>query len=193
MCAAFCLAGVVFGQNSDDTAKSQNGSRIIEPLTHEKLSELAKKTGNPIDQLKKVEVKEASTAAKPEKPKSLLEHCHMLHRGEMVTLVPKQAVLHMPDSLRGTIVTTKPEGTKFVIWSDFFSNNRGWIRVREVTRDQAEGKEAFPEEFTASLKDVGQVIVATYQGSPIDVLPVKEEKPAEEEGAGDDNTDTQKP
>ena len=48
----------------------------------------------------------------------------------------------------------------------------------EVTREQAQGAEPFDEKVVENLQKSSIVVVATYKGGPISVLPYKD--PAEE-------------
>ena len=95
------------------------------------------------------------------------------YRGYL-TLVPKRAVLHVPERLQDRLEPDK--GAKILTWKNFHQANRGWIRTLEVTREQALGHTPFNEEITKSISESAQVVVATYKGGPISVLPLKEEE-----------------
>ena len=58
-------------------------------------------------------------------------------------------------------------------WMDFFTLNRGWITTVEVSRVQAEGNEALAEEISTRIGKSTNLVVATYMGGPISVLPPK--------------------
>lgn len=90
------------------------------------------------------------------------------YRG-FLTLVPKRAVLHIPEQLESRIQIAT--GAKVQTWRDFFQSNRGWIRTMEVTREQALGHTPFSTEAAAAIKESSVVVVATYKGGPISVLP----------------------
>lgn len=99
----------------------------------------------------------------------------LCYRG-FLTLVPKRAVLHLPEKLKDRFeiqpnIQVQP-------WPEFYQANRGWIRTIEVTREQAMGEVAMPEEVVEAFKTSTSAVVATFKGGPISVLPVKE--PVEE-------------
>lgn len=88
-----------------------------------------------------------------------------------LTLVPKRAVLHLPEGLKDRFevkpnITVKP-------WAEFYALNRGWIRTIEVTRAQAMGEEPMSEETVEAYRESKAAIIATYKGGPISVLPLK--------------------
>lgn len=107
----------------------------------------------------------------PAQPQSLFARSEVLHARGVVTLVPKQSVLHLPEGLKGSLGMI--EGAKLVVWGDFYINNRSWIDTVEVTRSQAEGREPLDEKVVESFKKSSKMVVATYQGGPISVLPLK--------------------
>ncbi len=143
--------------------------------THRSLVEAAERVSSrmedPIAKMQIAEVPEEVHTAEPLKPQSLLARSEVLSRGEFATLVPKQAVLCLPDSQRG--FTGLKEGVRLISWDQFFHMNRSWIRTYEVSRNQAEGLEPLPEETVELFRDADQVIIATYQSGPISVLPLQ--------------------
>jgi len=106
------------------------------------------------------------------------ESAILCYRG-FLTLVPKQAVLHLPPKLQDRFVVQP--NIKVQPWAEFYQANRGWIRTIEVTRAQAMGEVAMPVEIVESFKNSSSAVVATFKGGPISVLPVPE--PAPESGA----------
>jgi hypothetical protein len=98
---------------------------------------------------------------------SIIKQSEILHDGTHWTMVPKNAVLHVPAQMRPR-VGTKPLGT-LLSWSDFLIANRGWITTEEVSFDQAAGHKPLPEARVEFWKNQTSVIVATYQGGPISV------------------------
>lgn len=98
-------------------------------------------------------------------------------RGEL-TLLPKRAVLFMPEPLESR--SKAMDGAAVKTWEDFFQKNRGWIRTVEVSREQAMGQAALPKNVVDAFATSSSVIVATFNGGPISVLPyVDPEKAAE--------------
>lgn len=88
-----------------------------------------------------------------------------------LTLVPKRAVLHLPEKLKDRFevkpnIVVKP-------WAEFYALNRGWIRTVEVTRAQAMGEEPMSEDSVKAYAESKAAIIATYKGGPISVLPLK--------------------
>ena len=104
-------------------------------------------------------------------PKSLISQSDTLCYNGAVTLVPKRAVLQTPKNL-GDRLKYVP-GAKLMTWSEFYALNRGWITTVEVTRLQAEGNHPLTAETKKQLVKSGNLIVATFQGGPISVLPLK--------------------
>jgi hypothetical protein len=51
--------------------------------------------------------------------------------------------------------------------------NRGWITTVDITRLQAEGNQPIPEKNRKLMTQCRNLMVATYQGGPISVLPAK--------------------
>ncbi|MEM6277908.1 MAG: hypothetical protein AAF733_00415 [Verrucomicrobiota bacterium] len=94
-------------------------------------------------------------------------------RGNL-TLVPKRAVLHVPSNYESRMAPVK--GDKVQTWRQFYQSNRGWIRTMEVTREQALGHVPFSEETAEAISESSVVVVATYKGGPISVLPLKDEE-----------------
>lgn len=105
------------------------------------------------------------------RPKDLLSESDILCFDGIATLVPKRAILLSPQNLADR-VGFKP-GSKIMSWSDFYAKNRGWITTVEVSRTQAEGNLALPDETQKYLAKCGNLVVATYLGGPISVLPPK--------------------
>ena len=107
----------------------------------------------------------------------------LCYRG-FLTLVPKRAVLHLPDELKDRFevkpnIAVKP-------WAEFYALNRGWIRTVEVTRAQAMGEEPMSEDAVKAFAESKAAIIATYKGGPISVLPLKvPEEEGTDPAAGD--------
>lgn len=110
----------------------------------------------------------------------------LCYRG-FLTLVPKRAVLHLPEKLKERFEVQ--ENVKVQTWKDFYQSNRGWIRTVEVTREQAMGQTPMPEEIVAAFEESTSAVIATFKGGPISVLPYV--APVEE-GAGDPAADESK-
>ncbi len=102
-------------------------------------------------------------------PKDLISQSDIICFQGMATLVPKRAILQIPESCTERLTITP--GAKIVGWADFFAANRGWITTVEISREQAEGKEPITEDTRKQLTQCRNLVVATYQGGPISMLP----------------------
>lgn len=152
---------------------SNKKTAFRDAATHEALAKRGRGKANPISELRSVRPPEDAMNSKAFKPESIIARSEVLHRGQVATLIPKRAVLHLPAGLRGAV--GMPEGVQLVSWADFYRANRNWIRTLEVTRAQAEGETPLSEEAVESFKESRDLIVATYQTGPISVMPLKEE------------------
>ncbi|BCX49094.1 hypothetical protein HAHE_30020 [Haloferula helveola] len=157
-----------------------NTPRVFrDAATHDTIVGNARPRPNPISSMRRVVMPEEVKVSEAPKPESILARSEVLYRGNIATLIPKRAVLHLPSGLRGALARpAEGQGVKFVQWSQFYAANRSWIRTVEVTRAQAEGMEAMPEETVEKFKESREMIVATYQTGPISVMPVKEPEAA---------------
>ncbi len=136
---------------------------------------------NPLKNLKKNDPK-AADPSKTNQPVDILTSSDFLSFQGKATLVPKKAIMTIPKRFQDRIRFVP--GSKIMTWTDFYSVNRGWIKTHEVTRAQAQGVEPFDEEVVENLEKSSVVVVATYKGGPISVLPPKE--PEVEEAGTDD-------
>jgi hypothetical protein len=127
---------------------------------------------DPMRQMKQVKGPDPSKA---DQPQDLLKSSDILCFGDLATLVPKQAILHLPPNLADRLKFH--QGAKIVSWSDFYAVNRGWIDTVEVERPQAEGNVALAAEVAKRIPKSANLVVATFKGGPISVLPLK--KPAQ--------------
>ncbi len=76
------------------------------------------------------------------------------------TLLPKQAVIFLPERHRQRIVE-EPVG-KLVLWPDFQKLNHSWIRPLEVSLDVAKGDKAINEAIRRQFESGFQVVVSVY-------------------------------
>jgi hypothetical protein len=102
-------------------------------------------------------------------PKDLISQSDIVCFRGMATLVPKRAILQIPENCAERLKITP--GAKIVGWAEFFAANRGWITTVEISRVQAEGKEPLAEDTRKQLTECRSLVVATYQGGPISLLP----------------------
>jgi hypothetical protein len=106
---------------------------------------------------------------KPQARERLLNSSDIISFGGLATLVPKHAILQVPASCTGRM-NIEP-GAKIVSWADFYAANRSWITTVEIGIVQAEGKQPIAEETKKMMSKSRNLIVATYQGGPISLLP----------------------
>ena len=118
-------------------------------------------------------------------PKDILSQSDIISFQGLATLVPKHAILLIPKNYQNRIAM-QPDA-KIVSWADFYVANRGWITTVEVNRTQAEGNLALPDKTQKRMSESGNLVVATYMGGPISVLPLKESKASDPK---DSNTNT---
>ncbi|MDF1740155.1 MAG: hypothetical protein P1U86_13415 [Verrucomicrobiales bacterium] len=112
--------------------------------------------------------------AKKTASRDLIKSSTIISYNGLLTLVPKKSVLFTPEKLSDRI-GEKPN-VKVKNFQEFFSANRGWIRTIEVSRDQALGHVPFSEAIIKSIGESNSIVIATYQGGPISVLPQKTEE-----------------
>lgn len=144
--------------------------------THDQLA--AKLRGvQQADPMLKLEPAKGADPAKENRIPDLLSQSDIVCFGGRATLVPKRAVLHIPANL--TERMKLQPGALIQSWGEFLAANRGWITTMEVTRVQAEGREVFDEDTIKRLSESTQLVVATFQGGPISVLPPKVVAPTE--------------
>jgi hypothetical protein len=143
--------------------------------THEQIVELERKAQKaPVIPA----AKRTNSVAKSQPP-NLLSSSEILCYNGLAAMVPKLAVIHIPKSMSSRL-GMKPESA-IKSWSDFLKMNLAWVRTVEVTMDQAYGKVPMKEEVVKSYEKGSQVIIATYKGHPISVLPLQNNKLSEAE------------
>lgn len=87
--------------------------------------------------------------------------------GESYTLVPKGAVLNLPEKFAAAIVT-QPVG-RFVAWQEFQATNRGSLSNLEITLEQAAGKVPIDPAKLDAAKKAGVLLVAVIRGGAVSV------------------------
>jgi len=115
---------------------------------------------------------------------SLYRNSHILvHRGKH-TIIPKGSIIYLPTKDKTKVCET-PSG-KFDFWPDFLKKNQSWIWTYEVTRDQAKGLKPIQESKLEEFAKMNRMVVATYQKSPITILPppAKPEDSSEKQPTG---------
>jgi len=139
-------------------------------VTHDQLS-LAYRKAAQEDPMRKLKPAKGPDPSVVNQPEDLVASSDIMSFGGRATLVPKRAILHVPKNLEDRIKFVP--GSKIMSWADFFALNRGWITTVEVSRVQAEGNKALADEISERVQKSSNLVVATYQGGPISVLPLK--------------------
>lgn len=138
--------------------------------THEQLVVMYRKVSQE-DPMRKLVPAKGSDPSTVNQPLDLISQSDIICFNGVATLVPKRAVLQIPKNLADRL-KWQP-GARIQSWADFYAQNRGWITTVEVSRVQAEGNNPLAGETRKQLAKSGNLIVATYQGGPISVLPPK--------------------
>ena len=161
----------VVGQLMLSSALAWGAPPMGEALTREELNQRYQKAlqENPMHKMVPAKVADPSVA---EQPKNLLDRMDVICFGGAATLVPKRAILNLPRELADRLKFQA--GTKIMNWQDFYRFNYGWITTVEVSRAQAEGNKPLDEELVDRIQKSTNLVVATYKGGPISVLPLKE-------------------
>lgn len=159
---------------------------IRDSATHEQLSQTLRmaQQKDPIRNLGPAIGKTEEDPAKALAGRDLIKDSTILCYRGFLTLVPKRAVLHLPDHLKDRF--EEKNKVKVVSWQEFYQGNRGWIRTVEVTREQAMGQSPMSEEVVETFKTSKSAIIATFKGGPISVLPYVAPEP--EQPAGTETT-----
>lgn len=143
--------------------------------THQQLS-VALRKADQSDPMKNLPAAKGEDPSMVNRPKDILSDSDIISFRGLATLVPKRAILQIPKN-HAELIKMEP-GAKIVGWTEFYTANRGWITTVEVSRIQAEGNEPIAEETRKFMGTCRNLIVATYKGGPISVLPLKEPPPA---------------
>lgn len=151
-------------------ALSAGAVEMHDAATHEQLvnaREMVQRE-DPMKSLKQAKGEDPSIASRT---RSFLAESDIITFGGISALVPKRAILQIPNTLADRI---KPvPGARLVGWKEFYAANRGWITTMEVSRVQAEGNQPMSKEAKTQMVRCGNLVVATYMGGPISVLPLK--------------------
>ncbi|MEP2777138.1 MAG: hypothetical protein ABJQ29_14805 [Luteolibacter sp.] len=141
--------------------------------THEQLIKQRKQVllNDPMKALPEATGEDASVV---NKVGNLLENSDVLSFNGQTTLVPKNALVLIPEKFESRINRHEP-GAAIVSWLDFYKANRGWISTVEVTFEQARGDAPVSPEILETLGKSGNLIVAVLKAGPISVVPPKTE------------------
>lgn len=151
-------------------ALSAGAVEMHDAATHEQLvtARQAVRQADPMKSLKQATSTDPSVA---NQARSFLAESDIISFGGISALVPKRAILQIPKTVADRIKAA-PDG-RLVGWKEFYTLNRGWITTMEVSRVQAEGNQPMSKEAETQMVRSGNLVVATYMGGPISVLPLK--------------------
>ena len=147
--------------------------------SHADLVGRAPKGSHPLAARRGVEVVEPGAMEKVVRHRSrpgLIARSTILSHGGCWTIVPKGAVLHVPEDYRERIVP-EPAG-RLVPWPEFHARNRGWLHAQRVTMEQARGEAALSGEVRDNHARLGRVVVAIVPNGPISVTAAGAARPA---------------
>lgn len=142
--------------------------------THESLLPVFRKAQqqSPVSNFTPSEGEDATTR---NQPGNLIERSDVLSFNGNTTLIPKLAIIQTPANFKDRVNNHTP-GNRIVSWGGFYALNRGWITTVEVSRLQAEGKEPISPEIVDVYSKSRNLVIATFKGAAISVLPQKEEE-----------------
>ncbi|QJE94730.1 hypothetical protein [Luteolibacter luteus] len=83
------------------------------------------------------------------------------------TIVPKGAILHVPERYK-TQVVAKPQGN-FILWQEFITRYRAVVSSFEVSLEEASGQAAIKPERLDAASKTGMIVVGTLNHNPISV------------------------
>jgi len=159
----FPLANVLAESESEPTVspKARPSHKSLQDKFAKQQKETAKKTTTtPVPKKEAVETT---------KNYNLTENSTLLASSGYWTPIPKGSVIYTPSHLKSKIVS-QAKG-KIVDWKQFLRKNQGWIHIRPVTMKEARGASALKPEAIKAYQSMGKMVIATYQKSPISVMP----------------------
>ncbi len=124
------------------------------------------------DPLGKFEKSEGADPSVVNKVGNLLDNSELITFNGNTTLVPKNAIIRIPEMYKSRINNYK-QGSKILSWVDFYRLNRGWISTIEVSFTQAKGLATVSGKEMDTLNESGNLVVAVLRNGPISVLPLK--------------------
>ncbi|MEX2580286.1 MAG: hypothetical protein WD342_14605 [Verrucomicrobiales bacterium] len=146
--------------------------------THDQLSRSLAQQTDPIRNLGPAIGKSDEDPSLKNSSRDLIKESTIICFNGSLTLVPKRAVLFVPDRLQERVEVKPKQEVK--TWADFYQRNRGWIRTVEVSREQAMGQKPISESILDAVAKSSSLVVATFKNGPISVIPYEEpEEPNE--------------
>lgn len=155
-------------------AQTASPAPIRDAATHDELASAARALCDPMAELRQVETTGEHTGpAMMPKSRDLVASSDILCNLGVATLLPKRALLYVPKRLQSRLKLQPNAHIR--TFPEFARLNRTWLRTFEVTQAQAQGSDAIDAKLFEKQKTLGQVIVATFHGGPISVLPPRKE------------------
>lgn len=110
---------------------------------------------------------EKTPARAAPRPYNIMAMSDFIAFDELSTLVPKGAILHIPEGFRSNVVTA-PKG-KLLLWKEFLTRNRARVAPLEITVEEATGaKPVDPKTLETAMRG-GKILVAAIHGNPTSV------------------------
>lgn len=168
---AFCFSSSMSAQDVDPAAAK--ASKMRERITDAELAKIRAASPSSFDKSKAKPIEKPEVTVK----RDIYQISDVLVDGGFHTVIPKGAVLSVPESLTNRIAS-KAEG-KFQFWPEFYERNKAWIRLQEVEVDVALGKVPLPESVVKMLGTESKMVIASFKGNPITVLEAPADKDAD--------------
>jgi hypothetical protein len=124
---------------------------------------------DPMNAMEKAEGKDPSIENQPQ---NLIESSDLISFQGLTTLVPKRAIMKLPEQFKDRINNHQP-GNRVVGWLDFYALNKGWITTVEISRKQAGGREDFDPALAEQLGKSKNMIVTVMASGPISYMPYR--------------------
>lgn len=141
--------------------------------THESLTAKLREM-NANDPMEALVKSEGADPSKQNQPLNLIDSSDLISFNGLTTLVPKRAIMQIPAIYKDRINNHVP-GNRVVGWLDFYTANRGWITLVEITRSQAGGNEDLDEALAKQLSKSKNMIVCVLDSGPISYMPYRGE------------------
>ena len=143
-------------------------------VTHQQLAQELDQARQ-LDPMKRMKVSNGDDPSVSSGSRDLFSQSDIICFNGVATLVPKHALLAAPENLKKRL--TMSPGARIVGWLEFYAANRGWITTQEVSFAQAQGKQPLPEAAAQRIVKSTNLVVATFSGGPISVLPAVPSSP----------------
>jgi hypothetical protein len=175
------LALVLSASSAPSIGTADEAEKIVitDAVTNDQLAAAHRRANSrdPLRELGKPVGKVDEDPAKAILRQDLIKDSTILCYRGFLTLVPKQAVLHVPEALAGRI-GAQP-GAQVKTWPEFYRMNRGWLREMEVSPEQSRGQSPISEETREAFTSGNAIVIATFKSGPISVMPLAETAPAD--------------